>query len=79
MGTLSLSTPDAESSIPANVNVGVGGGVMSRGGMEGAFTCVCPRDDSGYALNRGLGPLDGELNGWCVFGSRVNELSGQHM
>jgi len=69
-------TPDAESSIPASVNVGVGDGVMSRGGMEGAFTCVCPPVDSGYALNRGLGPLDGELKGSCAFESRVNELSG---
>ena len=69
-------TPDTESSIPANVNVGFGDGVMSRGGMEGAFTCVCPPVDSGYALNRGLGPRDEELNGSCAFESRANELSG---
>jgi len=66
-------TPDAESSMPANVNVGVGDGVMSRGGMEGAFKCICSPVDS--ALNRGLGSLDGELNGSCAFESRVNQLS----
>ena len=69
-------TPDAESSIPANVTVGVGDGVMSRGGMEGAFACVCPPVDSRYALNRGLGPLEGKLNGSRAFESRANELSG---
>jgi len=68
------STP--EKSIPANVDVGISGGVISRGGIEGAFTCVCPPVDFGYALNRGLGPLDGELNRSCAFESRVNELSG---
>jgi len=66
--------PDAESSIPANVNVGVGDGVMSLGGMEGAFTCVCPPVDP--ELNRGLEPLDGEPNGSCAFESWANELSG---
>ena len=60
-------TPDPERSIPAKVNVGVGDGVMSRGGMEGTFTCVCPPVDLGCALKRGLGPLDGELNGSCAF------------
>jgi len=49
---------------------------MSRGGMEVAFTCVCPPVDLGCALNKEPGPLDGELNGSCAFESRANELSG---
>ena len=54
-------TPDAESSIPANVNVGIGGGVMSCEGMEGAFTCVCPpvRICDVVGLGRGVWAIEG--------------------
>jgi len=39
-GDLLAFIVEAESSKPANVDVGIGEAVTSRGGIEGDFTCI---------------------------------------